>query len=239
MIELRTAIVTGASKGIGRAVTKYLVMMGYHVLAIARTEVLLKSLEDEIASIKTEGSVSICIADVCNTESFYGEATAFVERVGGLGLLFNNAAYNKRGTSEIDDEELKKILDVNIIGAINLIKFSVPVMRIQKRGHIVNMSSRNAKVPREFLGGYAASKAALLAFNESLYKELKNTGIKVTALCPGFVDTEMTSGLKVDRDDLIKLDDICKALEFILSLSSSVAIKELCFESSIQVGGYC
>jgi short-subunit dehydrogenase len=89
------------------------------------------------------------------------------------------------------------------------------------------------------LGGYAASKAALLAFNESLYKEMKGTNIKVTALCPGFVDTEMTADLKENRAELIKTSDICVAIDFLLSLSPAVALKKLSFESVVQVGGYC
>jgi short-subunit dehydrogenase len=119
-----------------------------------------------------------------------------------------------------------------------MIRVVVPLMKIKNSGYIINVSSRSAETPRAFLGGYSATKAALLAFNESLYKEMKDTNIKVTALCPGFVDTEMTSDVKEDRSKLIKTDDICAAIDFLLSLSSAVALKKLSFESIVQVGGY-
>jgi 3-oxoacyl-[acyl-carrier protein] reductase len=112
-------------------------------------------------------------------------------------------------------------------------------MKIKNSGYIINVSSRNAETPRSFLGGYSATKAALLAFNESLYKEMKGTNIKVTALCPGFVDTEMTFDVKEDRNKLIKTDDICTAIDFLLALSPAVALKKLSFESVVQVDSYC
>lgn len=130
------------------------------------------------------------------------------------------------------------MINSNLIGAINVIRATVPLMKIKNSGYIINVSSRSAETPRSFLGVYSATKAALLAFNESLYKELKDTNIKVTALCPGFVDTEMTSDVKEDRSKLIKTTDICAAVDFLLSLSPAVALKKLSFESIVQIGGY-
>ena len=130
------------------------------------------------------------------------------------------------------------MINSNLVGAVNMIRSVVPLMKIKNSGYIINVSSRSAETPRSFLGGYSATKAALLAFSESLYKELKDTNIKVTALCPGFVDTEMTADVKEDRSKLIKTTDICIAIDFLLSLSSAVALKKLSFESVVQVGGY-
>ena len=131
------------------------------------------------------------------------------------------------------------MINVNLVGAINMVRHTVPKMIEKKSGYIINVCSRNAKIQRSFLGGYAATKAALLAYSGSLYKELSASGIKVTALCPGFVDTQMTQDLEIERHRLIDPLDICKTIEFILSLSKSVALKELDMESIDQVGGYC
>lgn len=236
---MKSAVITGASKGIGRALSIHLARQGYNLLLIARTESLLQSLNEEIALINPNLHITVSCCDVFNKEIIKEVIKDFHDNVKSISLLFNNAGYVKRGTSDLDDTELENMLNTNLIGSVNFVREIVPIMREQKHGYIINMSSRNAKVPRAFLGGYAAAKAALLAYSESLYKELEGTGIKVTALCPGFVDTEMTSEVKEDRNLLIPTKDIGVAIDFLLALSGSCAIKELCFESTVQIGKYC
>ena len=131
--------------------------------------------------------IKIAAIDVSNAEEANNAISDFYRTTNSIDLLFNNAGYVKKGTSDIDS---------------------------------------------------SATKAAILAFNESLYKELRDTNIKVTALCPGFVDTEMTSDVKEDRNKLIKTKDICIAVDFLLSLSPAVALKKLSFESIVQVANY-
>jgi 3-oxoacyl-[acyl-carrier protein] reductase len=234
----KSAIITGASKGIGRAVAKHLARQGFNLLLISRSKNLLEELQDELRESNINLAIKIATIDVFDAEKVNLVVMDFYKITGSIDLLFNNAGYVKRGTSEIDSIELSTMINVNIIGAVNMIKAIVPLMKVKNSGYIINMSSRSAETPRSFLGGYSATKAALLAFNESLYKELKDTNIKVTALCPGFVDTEMTSDVKEDRNKLIKPADICVAIDFLLSLSSAVALKKLSFESIAQIGGY-
>jgi len=234
----KSAIVTGASKGIGREVAKHLASKNYHLLLISRTEELLETLRNEVAEINPDLHIQIAAIDVSNETDVNKVVNDFNQKLGSIDLLFNNAGYVKRGTSEIDSAELLKMVNANIIGAVNLIKVTVPIMKLNNSGYIINVCSRSAQTPRAFLGGYSATKAALLAFNESLHKEMKDTNIKVTALCPGFVDTEMTSDVNEDREKLIKTSDICAAVDFLLALSPAVALKNLAFESVVQVGGY-
>lgn len=235
----KSAIITGASKGIGREVAKHLSLQGYDLLLISRTKTLLAELKKELSIASKTTIIETAAIDVFNFNEINNAITGFYEKTGTIDLLFNNAGYAKRGTSEIDLTELSIMINSNLIGAIHLIKAVVPLMKINNSGYIINVCSRSAHVPRSFLGGYAATKAALLAFNESLYKEMKETNIKVTALCPGFVDTEMTSDIKEDREKLIKTSDICCAIDFLLSLSPSATLKTLSFESIVQVDGYC
>jgi len=238
-MKKKSAIITGASKGIGREVAKHLSLQGYDLLLISRTEALLAELKKELSIASKTTTIETAAIDVFNFNEVNKTVAGFYEKTGTIDLLFNNAGYVKRGTSEIDLAELSLMINSNLIGAVNLIKSVVPLMKMKNSGYIINVCSRSAQAPRSFLGGYAATKAALLAFNEALYKEMKETNIKVTALCPGFVDTEMTSDVKEDREKLIKTTDICSAIDFLLSLSSSVALKTLSFESIVQVGGYC
>lgn len=232
-------IITGASKGIGEELSMYFGNKGYNLLLIARTENRLTEIKNNL-NVHHENQIIRCFpADIYNQEPLEKEIESFYQSCDGIDVLINNAGYVKRGTSTISSEEIEQMINVNLIGAINMIRHTVPKMLSKKSGQIINMCSRNAKTPRRFLGGYAATKAALLAYSGSLYKELSSQGIKVTALCPGFVDTDMTKDLEIERQRLIQLSDICKAIDFIISLSTSAAIKELDIESIDQVGDYC
>lgn len=234
----KSAIITGASKGIGREVAKHLVRQGFNLLLISRSKDVLTELQKELQENSLHLIIKTAAIDVCHVEEVNLAITDFYKATNSIDLLFNNAGYVKRGTSDIEPLELSEMIHSNLVGAINLIRATVPLMKRKNSGYIINVSSRSAETPRSFLGGYSATKAGLLAFNESLYKELKDTNIKVTALCPGFVDTEMTSDVKEDRSKLIKTTDICTAVDFLLSLSPAVALKKLSFESIVQVGGY-
>lgn len=234
----KSAIITGASKGIGREVAKHLARQGFNLLLVSRSKDLLTELQKEIGEHNANIIVITAAIDVSHEQDIKAAINGFYKITNSIDLLFNNAGYVKRGTSDINTAELSTMINSNLIGAVNMIKAVIPLMKIKDHGYIINVSSRNAETPRSFLGGYSATKAALLAFNESLYKEMKDTNIKVTALCPGFVDTEMTSDVKEDRGKLIKTSDICIAIDFLLALSPSVALKKLSFESIAQIGGY-
>lgn len=234
----KSAVITGASKGIGREVAKHLAHQGFNLLLISRSNDLLAEFQKELQENNINLIVKTAAIDVSHAEEVNLAITDFYRTTNSIDLLFNNAGYVKRGTSDIDPIELSAMINSNLVGAVNVIRAIVPLMKIKNSGYIINVSSRSAETPRSFLGGYSATKAALLAFNESLYKELKETNIKVTALCPGFVDTEMTSDVKEDRSKLIKTTDICAAVDFLLSLSPAVALKKLSFESIVQVGSY-
>lgn len=234
----KSAIITGASKGIGREVAKHLAHKGFNLLLISRSKHLLAELCQELTENNIHIMVEIAAVDVLHADAVNLAVRNFYKITNSIDLLFNNAGYVKRGTSDIDTSELLTMINTNLVGAINMIKAALPLMKIKNSGYIINVSSRSAEIPRSFLGGYAATKAALLAFNESLYKELKDTNIKVTALCPGFVDTEMTSDVKEDRNKLIQTTDICTAIDFLLSLSPAAALKKLSFESIVQVDSY-
>lgn len=234
----KTAVITGASKGIGLSVSHYFANKGYDLLLISRSEKLLKHAQTQILQENPNTNITIAPIDIYSESCVNHVIKNFYQDKKTIDVVFNNAGYVKRGTSDIDASEFRTMINVNIEGAINIIRATSFYMKKQKSGYIINMSSRNAKIPREFLGGYAATKAALLAFNESLYKELINYGVKVTALVPGFVNTEMTSDLDLPRESLIQTKEFDKILDFILSLSANVSLKEICFEATPQVGKY-
>lgn len=237
-MKKKTAIITGASKGIGRTLAYHFSEIGYDLLLVARSIDLLTDLQLTIKDRHPEKIVEIAAIDIANEVLTHKAISKFITENNHVDVLINNAGYVKRGTSEIDSHEMTKMIEVNLKGLINITKATVPYMKKRNSGYIINMSSRNAKTPRSFLGVYAATKAAVLAYNESLYKELVEFGIKVTAIAPGFVNTHMTSDVPLDRDSLIQPEEICKVIDFLLSLTPSVALKEICFEATPQVGAY-
>lgn len=239
MTNKKSAIITGASQGIGKTVAEHLINQGYNLLLISRDEVKLSRLKTDLLLTNQDAVVVYAAINVADENAILNSITAFYQQTQSIDIVFNNAGYVKRGTSEIVKDELTKMIDTNLIGAINVIQAALPWMKQQNKGYIINLCSRSAETPRPLLGGYSATKAALLAYSESLYKELKTTNIKVTALCPGFVDTEMTSDVTEDREKLIEQSDICHAIDFLLTLSPSVALKKLSFESVVQIGAYC
>lgn len=237
-IDKKTAIVTGASRGIGLEIALYFASKGYSLLMISKNLETLDQAKETVRQKHPEAHISTSAIDISDHSLISNSILNFYEQFNRIDVVFNNAGYVKRGTSELDPSEFKKMIDVNIIGAYNVIHVCAPLLKHQESGHIINISSRNAKIPRSFLGGYAATKAAILAFNESLYKELSDFGIKVTALVPGFVNTHMTSEVNLPREDLIQPSEFGKFLDLILSADRSVAIKEMCFEATPQVGKY-
>jgi short-subunit dehydrogenase len=227
--EKLVGIVTGASQGIGYAISSYLASKGYKLLLIARQEANLQKAADEIFNQYSDVSLrpSIAAIDVSDCESVSEAVKRFVEQEGQIDLLCNNAGYVKRGTSDLAHDEFLKMLNTNLIGPFNFIQAVAPFMKERKVGRIINIASRSGKFARKQLGGYAASKFGFMGFNEAIYKELASFGIYVTAICPNLVATDMTSDVKMDRNEMIQTEDIVNTLKYILELSPSVAIKEI------------
>ncbi|KTD06971.1 SDR family NAD(P)-dependent oxidoreductase [Legionella jamestowniensis] len=234
----KTVIITGASKGIGEELAKYFAQKKYNLFLLARNALLLRNLKYSLEEQYAGACVEYRELDITDTDELNFVLKTYCKTHESIDVLINNAGFVKRGTSEIDNSDLNEMVEVNLKGLMNTTNIVVPFMKKQGYGQIINMSSRNAKISRVFLGVYAATKAGVLAYNEALYKELMEYGIKVTALVPGFVNTQMTSDVPLDKKLLIQPEDISYFVDFILGLPDRVALKEICFEAKPQVGKY-
>jgi 3-oxoacyl-[acyl-carrier protein] reductase len=232
----KAAIVTGASQGIGYAIANYLAAAGYHLLLISRSHEKLKKAAEEI-KIKNKNAIlpEIAAIDVSDYHAVKTCVEQFAEKVGSIDLLCNNAGYVKRGTSELPHDEFLKMINTNLIGAFNFIQVVSPLMKEKRSGRIINIASRSGKIARKFLGGYAASKFGLVGLSEAICKELVSYGIYVTAICPAFVATDMTSDVDMDRNEMIQPDDIVKTLDYLLNLSPAVVIKEIVIDCKVTL----
>ncbi len=196
----RTAVITGASRGIGLAITQKLSQYGAQCIMLSRK---IDSLEAAAVDIRKKGGKAEAIA--CHTG--YPEQIKFMyekvmEKYGSLDILVNNAATNPHFGEMITADEAvwDKTLDVNIKGPFFMIKHAVPLMK--GKGSIVNVSSVNAKKPGMYQGIYSATKAALVNMTKTLARELAPKGIRINNLLPGLTDTQFSSAI-------ISSEEIC------------------------------
>jgi NAD(P)-dependent dehydrogenase (short-subunit alcohol dehydrogenase family) len=173
--------VTGASQGLGLTLVKKLLQSGYRVAATTRNAEALKDAVS-VADIKRFLALSVDLNNIDSiNESVQQTAAAF----GSIDVVVNNAGYGMTGTvEEASGEDIKKIFEVNVIAAINVIKTILPVMRRQRSGYIINIGSVAGFVGAPGWAVYSATKAALAAFSEVLALDVKEFGIKVTVAEP-------------------------------------------------------
>ena len=232
ILEKRIAVITGAGKGIGEAIANGLASIGFQTVLIGRT---FENLERVARNILDNGGLapSIRQLDINNTIKMKETVAAIVSDYKRIDVLVNNAGIFIDGTLEISEAEFKTMIDTNLMAQFNLTKAVVPVMEKQRLGNIFNIVSRSGKIGFEGSGGYSASKFAMLGFSESLYRELTPKGIKVTALCPAWVNTQMAfdSGSPLPAEEMIEPEDLFKTIKWLLEISPSACVKEVVIES--------
>ena len=188
------AIVTGASSGIGRATSLAFAREGASLALLARTRDRLETLADEIRSKYGRDSLVIP-ADVCSATEIEKIVPQVMDRYGRIDYLINSAGIiSYKPFLELSLQELRDMMAVNYFGAVACIKAVLPIMIRQGTGHIVNIASTAGRRGFPMQTGYSASKFALVGFSEALRVELYGTGVGVSVLCPGIVDTPMTKG---------------------------------------------
>lgn len=224
----KVALITGSSRGIGKQLAISLARMGYKTVLIGRNALDLEKVAQVIKKMDHRETM-IHIVDISDSDQIHKMVDDVVSEYGRIDILVNNAGIHAIGTLELTEQDFKRLLEVNITGQFLMAQAIVPVMKSQGSGYIFNIASRSAKVGFAGTGGYCASKWGLLGLSESLYRELTPTGIKVTALCPAWVDTVMAAraGSPLSPDQRIQPKDLSNTVEWLLSLSSGACVKEV------------
>ena len=197
----KTVLVTGASRGIGKACATLFAQQGANLVLASRSKA---DLETTATSIAKKGQrVLVVPTDVTEPSQVRHLFQKINEEFGGLDVLVNNAGRSMSGSvEEIDLEKIEFLFRLNFLAPLRCIQQAIPLMREQGGGHIINISSIAGKRGVPFYGSYCASKAALNGLTESLRVELKNTDIKVLLVCPGGTDTDFyTDGLRSTEND--------------------------------------
>lgn len=203
-IEQRVAIVTGASRGIGRAIAERLAADGRHLVLVSRSEESLETVRAAIAD--AGGSAETLPCDVGDGEAFAGAIDDVAERLGRLDILVNNAGITRDGLIlRMSDEDFDDVLRVNLRSAFVGCRAAARTMMRGRFGRIVNIGSVTGVIGNPGQTNYAAAKAGLIGFTKSLAKELAPKGVTANVLAPGFIATDMVERLPQDyRDEAAK-----------------------------------
>ncbi|MBQ2967719.1 MAG: SDR family oxidoreductase [Clostridia bacterium] len=178
---MQSALITGASSGIGREIARILSEKGYYTILIGRNE---KGLEETLHSLKNDGEIYVCdLSKPENIEALYAKYPQ-------IDILVNNAGFGVFGPfAETDLKKEQLMIATNITALHTLTKLYLPGMLAQKRGYILNVASLAGFMSGPLMASYYATKSYVLRLSRAISKEIKGSGVSVTCLCPGPVDT--------------------------------------------------
>jgi uncharacterized protein len=194
---MKTALITGASSGIGYEMAKLLVGDGYQVAVVARRADKLVALRDELGADR----VTVITADLSQPSA----AAAVHAQVPSVDVLVNNAGVGDFGAFvDADLDKTLAMMQLNMSSLVALTRLYVPTMVANKSGKIVNVASTAAFQPGPLMAVYYATKSFVLSFSEAISEELQGSGVTVTALCPGPTESGFQAGAEMESSKLVK-----------------------------------
>lgn len=224
----KVALVTGAGKGIGKAVAKALANEGVNVGLLARTEADLKTVANEIEALGVKAAYAA--VDITSQAEVEQAIKSITQELGTADILINNAGIGKfEKLVDMDPAEWKRIIDVNLMGPYYVTRAVLPQLIEKNGGDIINISSTNGLNGAATSSAYSASKFGLIGLTESLAQEVRRNNIRVTALTPSTVATELaikTNLIAENNDDkYMQPEDIAEIIISQLKLHPRIYIK--------------
>lgn len=229
----RTVLVTGASRGIGRATAEALAAAGAWVAMVARSEADLRRAAEAFGG-------HALVADVTSSTSVARLAEQVGERIGGAPDILVNAAgvFGLAPFIDTASESLEQHLTTNVVGPFNVVRAFLPEMLARRSGHVVNVGSVAGRIPLPGNAAYGASKYGLRGLHEILAVELQGTGVKATLVEPAATDTSLWDPLDPDhrsdlpsRSQMLRPEDVARAIAFAVSQPTEVEISALAIRS--------
>ncbi len=227
----KTALITGAGKGIGKAIALALAAEGVNLALLARTEADLKSVAADAKQIDENIRISWALADVADNEAVIAAVAGLKATLGDIDILINNAGIGKFGKFlELPVTEWEQIIKTNLLGPYYLIRAILPEMKSRQSGDIVNISSTAGLKGAPVTSAYSASKFGLNGLSESLMLEVRKENIRVFTMTPSTIATDMAIGLKLtdgNPEKVLQAGDLAELLVANLKLSRRALVKEV------------
>ncbi len=203
LLQNQVALVTGAGRGIGRAIAEVLAKEGAHVAACGLTS---KNIEETCSRIQQKGGIATpFMVDVRDSASVRQTVNNIIDKEGRIDILVNNAGITKDALLlRMKDEDWDEVLSTNLRGAFYFTRAVLKFMIKNRSGNIVNISSVMGLTGNAGQSNYSASKAGLIGLSKSVAKEVASRGVRVNAVAPGFIDTDMTGALNEELKNEIR-----------------------------------
>ncbi len=229
----KNIVITGASRGIGKAAALRLAQEGANIVIAARNQETLDQAVTEIQG-KASGKIIGVSTDVSLLEDLRKLHETAISELGGIDVLINNAGVSSQYPFDKQPiEDLERLVNTNYLGYVRMIRLVIPEMIAKKSGAIINMVSGSTlvdPVPRTFVA-YSSIKVGLRAFLKGLFWEMRDHGIKITSILPGVVDTDLTDKLdsitQEQKDRLMSTDSVVDMVMFALSVPPNACPLEL------------
>lgn len=222
------AVITGATKGLGRATAEIFAANGFDLFVCARTQADLDAMQRHWEQTYPQRRLVTVAADFGQKDDVLRFAEHIREQAPQVDVLVNNAGIFVPDTvSGEADGALEQLMEINLYSAYHLTRALLPLMRPHRCGHIFNMCSIASLIAYPRGGSYTISKFALLGFSKALREELKTEGIKVTAILPGATWSDSWRGVNFPVERLMQSDDVAKMIWAAYQLSDSAVVEEL------------
>ena len=217
----RLVVITGASSGLGLALAHHYLERGATVAAIARRAELLQALSEQFP-----GQVEVYALDVCDAVSLQTVAQDFIARHGVPDIVIANAGVSIGTLTRHaeDNDVFQHVMDINVLGAVKTFQPFVEAMRAAGHGRLVGIASVAGFRGLPGAGAYSASKAALISYLESLRIEMRNSGVKVVTVCPGYIRTPMTDINPYPMPFLLEADEAARRIAHVIEQGESFAV---------------
>ncbi|MDF2433294.1 MAG: 3-oxoacyl-[acyl-carrier protein] reductase [Mucilaginibacter sp.] len=235
-IKGKTALITGAGKGLGKAVALALAAEGVNLALLARTATDLEAVAIEAGKINKDIKIAYTTADVGSNTSVTNAVAQLKRDVGDIDILVNNAGTGKFGSfMDLEVNDWEQIIQTNLLGSYYMIRAILPEMKARKNGDIVNVSSSAGLKGAPLTSAYSASKFGLNGLSESLMMEVRKENIRVLTLMPSTIATELSINLKLtdgNPESVLQPEDFAELLVAHLKLPRRALVKEVVLYST-------
>jgi NADP-dependent 3-hydroxy acid dehydrogenase YdfG len=225
---MSTIVISGASKGIGRAIAIAFAKKGHNIIACARNENNLIALKNELLAINPSIACHYFVADLSQKNQVKSFVSFILSNTNAIDVLVNNAGVFLLGNIyDEDDENLETMINTNLYSAYYLTKGLLPSMMSNKKGHIFNISSIAGANAYKNGSSYSISKFAMQGLTKSLRNEMKDFGIRVTGVLPGATLTDSWAGVDLPEERFIDPNDVAQTIVDIYNLSDRTVVEEI------------